>query len=187
MVTSLEQKVSGKSIKTFSIGFYDKEKNEVEFAAETAKYLGTDHHELYVSEQDIFDMIKDLPYYYDEPFSDSSQLPCMLVSKMASEHITVALSGDAGDELFCGYKMYDWTWIVQNADWRGYLAYKLIGNSPLMKHLSLEVRAFILNRDQNKKTQLFINVVSEEVEKIFNHPLNDVKYKQAERFAYKNW
>lgn len=119
LVTSLAQKVSGKPIKTFTIGFDDKEKNEAEFAAETAKYLGTDHHELYVSEKDIFDMIKDLPYYYDEPFSDSSQLPCMLVSKMASEHITVALSGDGGDELFCGYKMYDWTWIAQNAEGGG--------------------------------------------------------------------
>lgn len=69
----------------------------------------------------------------------------------------------------------------------GYLAYKLIGNTPLMKHLPPEVRAFILNRDQNKKTQLFIDVVSEEVEKILNHPLKDVKYKQEERFAYKNW
>ena len=187
LITSMAQKVSDKPVKTFSIGFYDKEKNEAEFAAETAKYLGTDHHELYVSEQDILDTIKDLPYYYDEPFSDSSQLPCMLVSKMASEHITVALSGDGGDELFCGYKMYDWTWIAQNADWGGYLAYKLIGNLPLMKNVPPEIRAFILNRDKNKKTQLFMDVVSEEVEKILNYPLGDVKYKQEEGLDYKNW
>jgi len=178
LITSLAQEVSEKPIKTFTIGFYDKEKNEAEYAAETAKYLGTDHHELYVSEQDILDTIEGLPNYYDEPFSDSSQLPCMLVSKMASEYITVALSGDGGDELFCGYKMYDWTWIAQKANWGGCLTHKLIGNLPLMKHLPPEIRAFISNRDENKKTQLFIDVVSEEVEKILNYPLGDVKYQQ---------
>ncbi len=187
LITSLAQEVSEKPIKTFTIGFYDKEKNEAEYAAETAKYLGTDHHELYVSEQDILDTIEGLPNYYDEPFSDSSQLPCMLVSKMASEYITVALSGDGGDELFCGYKMYDWTWIAQKANWGGCLTHKLIGNLPLMKHLPPEIRAFISNRDENKKTQLFIDVVSEEVEKILNYPLGDVKYQQEKGLAYKNW
>ncbi len=74
-------------------------------------------------DQETLEMIKDLPYYYDEPFSDSSQLPTMLVSRMAPEDITVALSGDGGDELQnCGYQTHDWTYIAQRADWMGSIA-----------------------------------------------------------------
>lgn len=187
LITSVAQGISNKPVKSFTIGFYDKKENEAEFAAEIAKHIGTEHHELYVSEQDILDTIQDLPFYYDEPFSDSSQLPSMLVSRMASDHITVALSGDGGDELFCGYTMYDLTWIAQHSDWMGAVAYKMIGNSRLMEQLPSELRAFINNRDKHRKTQLFIDVVREEVEKILGQPLNNIKYSQEDKIEYKNW
>lgn len=94
-------------IDTFSIGFEDSAIDESAYAAATARYLGTRHHEKIMSDDDLMRMLDDMVRYYDEPFSDSSQLPTMLVSEFAAEHVTVVLSGDGGDELFAGYSSND--------------------------------------------------------------------------------
>ena len=154
LVTAIAQKNASSPVNTYSIGFHDEERNEAPYSAEIARYLGTKHHEHYVEEQDIFELIDDLPQYFDEPFSDSSQLPTMLVSKFASHDITVALSGDGGDEVFCGYKMYDWTWIAQHFDFCGVIAYHLPGRAKWNGKLPPELRAFINNREKSTKTQL---------------------------------
>lgn len=107
-VATLLQKNSTEKLKTFTIGVGDEKLNEAPFAKKIADILGTDHIEYYCAENDILKLIHDLPFYYDEPFADSSALPTMLVSQIAREKVTVALSADAGDEIFAGYNRYDY-------------------------------------------------------------------------------
>jgi len=106
LIAAILQKDSTKKLNTFTIGFQDQKYNEAHFAKETAKYLGTNHTELYCSFNDVLNIIEKLPTIYDEPFADSSALPTTLVSNLASKEVKVALSADGGDELFAGYDKY---------------------------------------------------------------------------------
>lgn len=106
-IVALMQSLSSRPVKTFTIGVEDPEMNEAQAAAQIAAHLGTEHTQMYITEEDARGVIPKLAYLYGEPFADSSQIPTYLVSKLTRQYVTVSLSGDGGDELFCGYGTYN--------------------------------------------------------------------------------
>ncbi len=138
LVTAVAQKFHGKPLSTFSIGFEHDKYDESRYAEAVAKKLGTDHHPFKVTEQDALGLIPELVSVYDEPYADASAIPTMLVSKLARAHVTVALSGDGGDELFMGYGAYTW-------------ASRL--NHPLLKLLRLPIGSILKLRNDQRLTR----------------------------------
>ncbi|MDP6705380.1 MAG: asparagine synthase (glutamine-hydrolyzing) [Alphaproteobacteria bacterium] len=118
-VAALMQRMGNGKAKTFSIGFHDAVYDEGKDAAAVARHLGTEHHELTLGEDDALAVVPELATMFDEPFADSSQIPTFLVSKMARRDVTVALSGDGGDEVFGGYNRY--LWVNGVSRWNGLL------------------------------------------------------------------
>jgi asparagine synthase (glutamine-hydrolysing) len=106
LVTAMLQRNSMRKVETFSLGFEEKKYNEAEHAKKVADHIGTNHHELIVAADDMQDIVPLLPAMFDEPFGDPSAIPTFIVSKFAKSNVTVALTGDGGDELFCGYNHY---------------------------------------------------------------------------------
>lgn len=158
LITALAQEHSQDPVKTFSIGFQEEKYNEAKYAKEVAKHLGCDHTEVYISEKEMFDMVKSIPEYYDEPMADSSQIPSMLVAKLAKEDVTVVLSGDGGDEFFCGYNVYEKVRQAQILDPLGGMIHAVC-HLPGVKQIGLEeklpfkIRVIAGNRNQETKTQ----------------------------------
>jgi asparagine synthase (glutamine-hydrolysing) len=113
-VTALLQKNSSAKINTYTIGVHDKGLNEAPFAKSTAAHLGTNHTEYYCTTKEALEIVPELPFHYDEPFADSSAIPTTLVSRLARQEVTVALSADAGDEVFAGYNRYDYVARIKN-------------------------------------------------------------------------
>ena len=197
LISAIAQEQLGSTpLQTFSIGFEEKDYDESPYAAAIAEYLGTDHTQRIIGEQDLLELVSDLPKFFDEPMSDSSQIPTMLVSKLAREKVTVALSGDAGDEFFCGYGIYDLVRKAQELDGIGRLAHG-IGQLPLGRGKKLEdcypfrVQVISANRNPKTRTQFgagsYVELAGRLVQRREGDPLLPVNYETEDRYPSENW
>lgn len=158
LVCALAQSLSDTPIRTYSIGFEEENLDEAPFAKQIASHLGTKHTEHYISEEEMFNLVDSIPYYFDEPFADSSQICTMLVSELAKQDVTVVLTGDAGDEFFGGYTIYDKLLSAQKMNTLGSLLhyfYKIPGANKIkdFRTLSLPLKIAAETMDPNVKTQ----------------------------------
>ncbi len=192
LITAIAQSISKDPVKTFCIGFNEPEKNEAVYAKAIAEHLHTDHKELYIGEKEMFEMVESVATYYDEPFADSSQIPSMLVSKLARKDVTVVLSGDGGDELFCGYNMYPIIGKAQKLDSLGAMTYGLfnlpgIRKARLLDKLPFSVRVIAGNRNKETKTQMGGETYLNKIHKMLPNGGIYEKYEIESRYSEKNW
>ena len=192
LMTAMAQEISKEPVKTFSIGFHVEKYNEAKYAKEVAEYLGTNHTETYISEEEMFQLVESIPQYYDEPFADSSQIPSMLVAKLAKEKVTVALSGDGGDEFYCGYNIYENVAQAQMLDGIGGLVYgatQLPGlkQAGAFEKLPFKVRVIAGNRNPESKTQFGAGSYIDTSQKMVLGGGESCHYEIESRYKVKNW
>lgn len=190
LVASILAKKQGTKINTFTIGFDDEKYNEAKHAKTIAEYLGTNHTEYYMKNSDMLDLVEKLPFYYDEPFGDSSALPTMIVSNLAKQSVTVALSADGGDEAFCGYSKYFFLNKFQNIFSNSFKREVLKTGLNLINSNSIEYINEKLPKklkqtnikDKYNKFQRAIN--SDRLEEMFENASSYVDKKEIKKFLY---
>lgn len=171
LICALAQQQLKQPLKTYCIGFNEEQFDEAPYARNIAKCIGTQHTELYIDEKEMQSMVETIPDYYDEPFADQSQIATMLVSKLAKKDVTVALTGDAGDELFCGYNIYALLEQAQSrATWGRMMYYvrktPFVSCSRKLNNLSIIDR--IISDDFNKEaaTQIGVSTYTDAINRI---------------------
>lgn len=192
LVTAIAQEVSLEPVKTYSIGFEEERYNEAKFARAVAKHLGTNHTEFFIDEKSMFDLVDSIPKYYDEPFADSSQIPSMLVAGLAAKDVTVVLSGDGGDEFFCGYNIYDNVAQAQKLDLLGRMTYGVCQFPPfralgLFERLPFRVQVVAGNHDVETKTQIGGRTYMKVIDRMLPESGVPFKFPIESKYQENNW
>ncbi len=187
LVCAMAAEISEKPLKTFAIGFMESAFNEAPYAKQVAEVLGTEHTELYITENEMLEILDSIPQYYDEPNADSSQIATMLVSKLAKEQVSVVLSGDGGDELFGGYNIYSVLQKVQSKKIQGDLLYFLgkipgVKASDFWKKRDIVYRILTDDRNKEARTQGGVNSYFEVVNKLLLKPADNFYYEFESRY-----
>ena len=154
LVTAVASKYTSKPLHTFSIGFKENKFDESKYARRVAENLKTEHHEFILSEEDALDKVTNLTNIYDQPFADSSAIPTLLISEMAKKNVTVALSGDGGDELFMGYGMYNWAKRLENP-FNSFFSPILREGMKLHPKNRVKRAAYLFEKHSNRQSHIF--------------------------------
>ncbi len=186
VVAAMAQRVADVSINTYTIGFDVPEYNEADIAKKISEELGTKHHEHYVSENDLWSIIDDIPHYFDEPFGDTSMLPSMILARFARNDITVALSGDGGDEIFGGYAHYSKVRVAQKIDWIGGIIYSFLPEI-ILKKLPESVQRVVENRNPQISSQIILRNELSFFEELFIYPYQEPYFACEQEMDIKDW
>ncbi|MDR2546859.1 MAG: asparagine synthase (glutamine-hydrolyzing) [Lachnospiraceae bacterium] len=192
LVTAMAAAISEKPVKTFSLGFMEKEFDESRYAKMIASHLGCEHHEVYMTESDMLSLVDKIVDFYDEPFADQSQIPMMKISEITGKNVNFALSGDGGDELFCGYNMYDLVRTAQKLDMYGEVLHRFL-HLPFIRRMELErrlpfrVHAITVNRNPETKTQYGGSYAEVAKNMVSDSIPSDIMYHYESRYQESNW
>jgi len=175
VVCALAQSQMSKPLSTFCIGFENEAYDEAVYARKIAQHIGSDHTQMYITEQDVLNLVDSIPVYYDEPFADPSLLPTMFVSELAKKKVSVVLTGDGGDELFGGYDIYT---ILQNvqAMKENKLDYSKVNQN------SVEYRVLTEDVRKENKTQTGILWYIENINKMLLKPADNFYYEYESKY-----
>ncbi|MCR5798951.1 MAG: asparagine synthase (glutamine-hydrolyzing) [Lachnospiraceae bacterium] len=193
LITAIAADVCDSKVKTFTIGFGEKDYNEAVYAAEVSAHLGTEHTERYIEEDEMYKLVDSIPQYFDEPMADSSQIPTMLVSALAKEKVTVALSGDGGDEFYCGYNVYDNVAQAQKLDALGAMVdgtcnLLRLKDKSIYNKIPFRVRVVSENRNKLAKSQISsMGYVRTANAMVLSKDSVPCKYEIEDRYDEKNW
>lgn len=188
LIAAIMQKYSNEKIRTYTIGFNEKNYDEAQHAKAIAQYLGTEHEEKYIDEAEMINFIQQIPRYFDDPVADPAVFPTFILSKMAQHAVKVVLTGDGGDELFCGYRQYENVAYFRKLDWTRFL---LPSKKFLYEHMGkVTSRMYALKNNDNKlcKTQ-WINGIDAKIidSMLLEPPEKELRYPIEGQFHTKDW
>ena len=186
LMTAIAQNISEEKIDSFTIGVDNKKYNEAVIAKQIATHIGTNHNEHYISEKDLLNVIENIPEYYDEPFGDSSMVPSMLLTDYVKDKVDIAIGGDGGDEIFCGYPHYKVLPIAQKLDFVGAVLNKILPSS-IKRKLPHSAKRVLQNRNKNTKCQMVMSEELEKYNKLLKHSFHKPCYEIEEQMGVSNW
>lgn len=186
LMAALATDISEDKITTYTIGVDDKKHNEAEIAKRIAEHLKSNHNEHYISEDEFLTVVPQIPIFYDEPFGDNSAVPSMILNRFIKDDLSIAIGGDGGDELFCGYPRYKALPKAQRFDFIGGILSAVLPSS-IEKKLPIAVRRVVENRNKKAKSQMIMKQDLETYNKLLKKPFLEPYFDFENEFDISNW